>query len=236
VNIEYSLIGNNASPIFVIIGLAIVFYFIFFLYKRYRKEGRIETGAAFFGMLWFFVSMLPLINIFPLQAFHSEGWLYFSSIGIYLAIFAAVNRFLRPAQEKAGIYGKIIIIVICLVSLCYGGVTILRNRDYLNEERFYLSNVKHRPVAKFCAALADIYVKKHDFDNAVKYAKMAEELSKLYAPSDDTVIAYYVLGFVYMETQKFKESEHYFNLVLASNREDLKKDAREYLKYVQQRI
>ncbi len=236
VNIEYSLIGNNGNPIFIILGLAIVLYFLLLLHKQYEKKKRVETGAAFFGMLWFFVSMLPLLNIFPLQAFYSESWLYFPSIGVYLAIFASAKHFLRPAQEKIGIYGKIVFVTICLVSTCYGVVTVLRNNDYLSEERFYFSNIKHRPVTKFCIALADIYVKKHDFGNAVKYAKMAEELSRLYAPSDDTVSAYYILGYAYMETQKLKESEHYFNMVLSSNRDDLKNNAKEYLNYIQQRI
>ncbi|MCX5680491.1 MAG: tetratricopeptide repeat protein [Candidatus Omnitrophica bacterium] len=215
------------------LGLVATGCFLGYLYKKYKHENDITCGMIFFGISWFFLSMAPLLNIMPLQVFHSENWLYLSSIGIYLAAVSVISAGLRICiNRNAPVFRNVILLIISFVLLCYGYTTFKRNQDYGDTVRFYLSNLKWRPNVKFYRVLSGIYGSKNDLDNAIKYSRKAIEVNEIY-PSPEVAGAYYNMGLTYMNLRKYREAKEAFLKVMIFNDEGLKKSALAYLNSIE---
>ncbi|NQU95956.1 MAG: glycosyltransferase family 39 protein [Candidatus Omnitrophica bacterium] len=228
--VEYSIFGSPYS-ILTILGLVLVTCALRRMYKKWKIEKNTESGIIFFGISWFFASMIPLLNVFPLQVFHADSWLYFSSIGVYIAFAAAINYIWQLLSKKSALFRNVLCILICFMFLYYGYTTVRRNEDYQSEIKFYLSSVKWRPSVKFYRVIGGLYGKKGDYNNAVKYLQKAIEVNKTY-PSPEVTAAYYNLGITYMRLSEYKKAEETFEKVMMSNDESLKKETAKYLLYI----
>jgi len=62
---------------------SIAFLAAFFMaWKRLYNSNRM----VLFGLLWFFITIVPVLNIYPISVFFGEGWLYLPSVGIFIII------------------------------------------------------------------------------------------------------------------------------------------------------
>ncbi len=230
--VESSIFGSPYA-ILTVMGILATGWFLIHLYGKWRRTNNGTYGIIFFGISWFLLSMTPLLNIVPLQVFHSDNWLYLPSIGIYLAIAAVVNAGVRLCNErKRPVFRNLIILTVAFSLLCYGYTTFKRNQDYGEETRFYLSSLKWRPNVKFYRVLSGIYGSRNDFDNAIKYSLKAIETNKTY-PSIEVAGAYYNLGLTYMNLQKYREAKEAFLKVMAYDDEVLKKNASDRLNSIE---
>lgn len=59
-----------------IICLSIIFIFMYYLSKTNKLK--------FFASGWFFIMLIPYLNIVPLNYFLVDGWLYIQSIGFFM--------------------------------------------------------------------------------------------------------------------------------------------------------
>jgi protein O-mannosyl-transferase len=115
---------------------------IFVCWKTWKKEPLIS-----FGLLWFFILLLPRTNILKINRPMYEHWLYLPMVGFWLAFFALL--FLIGKRLFAGgktRWTKAIfcgIVIICCV--CLGIMTVLRNRDWRNPIVFYENNLRYVP-------------------------------------------------------------------------------------------
>lgn len=230
--VEYSIFGSPYS-ILTILGLLLVTYVLRLMYKEWKREKKAESGIMFFGISWFFLSMIPLLNIFPLQVFHADSWLYFSSIGVYIAFAAAMNYIWQLLNKKNALIKNVFCILICFMFLCYGYATVKRNEDYQSEIKFYLSSTKWRPNVKFYTVVGGLYGERKDYNNAVKYLQKAIETNKTY-PSPEVIAAYYNLGVTYMRLSEYKKAEEAFEKVMMSSNEPLKKETAKCLLHIKQ--
>ena len=228
--VEHSLFGS-IYLVLTILGFALMVFFLKSLHKKWQNEKKLESGMIFFGILWFFISMIPLLNIVPLQVFHADNWLYFSSIGMYLAAVSISYYIWRLGSKKRALFRSVFSILVCFVFLCYGFMTVKRNEDYRGAIKFYLSNLKWRPSVKFYKTLAGKYGEKGDYNNALKYSKKAIETNEFY-PSKDVIPAYYNLGISYMNLGRYNEAEEAFEKVMMSDSESLKENTKVYLKHI----
>ncbi len=165
--IEYSFPGSEEA-VLAVIGLTMMLVTLKVFLGKWRNNKRTSDGLIFFGGSWFLVSMLPLINIVPLQAFLSDNWLYFPAIGVYLIIAVILDN-VRGRFFRGRIMKGLILALVAGLFIQYGVATIERNKDYLDVVRFYLSNLKWRPSVKFYGALGDIYTERKGYDQAIKY-------------------------------------------------------------------
>lgn len=58
-------------------------------------------GAVLFGALWFFLGLLPVLNIYPISVFFGEGWLYLPSIGFFIAFSVIYPGLIAPRVGRA---------------------------------------------------------------------------------------------------------------------------------------
>jgi len=229
-------ISGSLSAIFTLIGCFFIAVLLFLVYRRWKTHKDQKSGFIFFGILWFFVSMLPLLNIAPLQVFHSDNWLYFSSIGLYLVGVVTVGYILQLINARKPLFKKVSSLLLCLVLLLYGHATVDRNRDYRDEIRFYLSNVKWRPNVKFYRIIGGLYGQRGDYDKAVNYLNKAIETNKTYPAPNELAGAYYNLGVTYMELSKYQKAEEAFKNAMPLGDKNLKKETKRHLLYLKNRI
>lgn len=119
-----------------------------------------------FGILWFFVLLIPVLNIFPLNSFMSEGWLYLPSIGFFLFIIALI---LRITQQKAVFNRSVLLFLLIIVLSFYSFLTIKRNKVWANERQVFFTEMSEfNPYSsRAYTNLGLIYVEQNKLNEAI---------------------------------------------------------------------
>jgi len=90
-----------------------------------------------FGILWFFIGLLPVSNIVPLQATLAERFLYLPSLGFCFSL-AAATSLLRGQRQRLALAGV----------LCAATLTIHRNLDWLTGPSLWKSTILAAPQSE----------------------------------------------------------------------------------------
>ncbi|MCQ9208344.1 MAG: tetratricopeptide repeat protein [Omnitrophica bacterium] len=133
---RHFLVNNMADPYFRL-GLVVLFFTVWLLKLTYRR-----WRSAFFYLGWFIITLIPVLNLVPLNATMAEHWLYLPAVGfLALATTAGVKLF-REGSEKTK---KIILALTCLLFLFYCPRTIMRNFQWRNPLKLYAHDLKYSP-------------------------------------------------------------------------------------------
>ena len=122
-----------------------------------------------FGLLWFLISLLPVINIIPLSNLMADRYLYLPFIGCCIIFSTAITH-----QKKAIKYSFIIpVLIVCAI------IAITRNRHWENEFTLWSNSAKN-PLCSFTTYnnLGTQYNKKDAPDTALTYYNKAIEKSQ----------------------------------------------------------
>jgi tetratricopeptide (TPR) repeat protein len=123
------------------------------------SRARRSVPGVFFGIAWFFVTLLPYLNWFPLNAEMADHWLYIASVGFFLLAALTLEKLPGRACHVA-----IIAIIACLSCL-----TIRRNLDWRNEETIFMQTVRSSPGSPRAHYNAgNVYLKKGQPDEAAR--------------------------------------------------------------------
>ncbi|MBK8982096.1 MAG: tetratricopeptide repeat protein [Ignavibacteria bacterium] len=166
--------------ILLLIGLAVFFY------KR--------DSIVSFCILFFLISLLPVMNIVPTMNLMAERFLYFTSF----ALAVLITHLLMLASNKRDLGMLIIGIIVIIISLSY--LTYVRNEDWKNNETLYSSAIGFEGSVLLVNE-GNIYSNSKKFDEAKKKYKRAIELR------DNSVLAHHNLGLVYMIEGKLDSAE-----------------------------
>ncbi len=101
---------------------------------------RRRSSSVLFGFAWFMLSLLPVLNIRPINAFAAEHWLYFPSIGFFLGASAAFLGALNFKPFRPYIVS--LLIVICAI---LGVLTIRQNCVWRDPVIFYKYTLRFSP-------------------------------------------------------------------------------------------
>ncbi len=136
------------------------------------RNGR--SRIAWFGLGWFFISLLPVSNIVSLNSALAEHWLYLPSLGL-LVIFGAVFSRLRkgPGAVLRPAVGAVFVLLLALLSIR----TMLRNRDWRNGLTLFQQTAASSPrSARAHNGLGAAYARLGRMDDAIREFKLAIEL------------------------------------------------------------
>jgi tetratricopeptide (TPR) repeat protein len=97
-----------------------------------RSKGR---PIAFFSLSWFAITLLPQSNLYPINAYMAEHWLYLPSMGAALLAASAISS-LRTPRPAA-------IFVILLTAFSF--LTIKQNLYWKTAEGFYKKTLEYVP-------------------------------------------------------------------------------------------
>jgi tetratricopeptide (TPR) repeat protein len=146
--------------------------FLFVLWLAIRV-GRSSKPASF-GFLFFIISLLPVMNIYPVDPNMAEHWLYTPLIGVTMFLSCLgvklwdVKENLRPAL--------LFILVFYLIFFSYQ--TVERNFDWQDEYAIYTNTFNYNPKSiKVLNNLGGLYYKRGDYDKAIIFHKKALKIN-----------------------------------------------------------
>jgi len=166
--------------IFALIGLSVFFY---------KRDSIIS-----FCILFFLVTLLPVMNIIPTMNLMAERFLYLTSFSLIVLI----THLLMLASNKRDFGMLIVGVLIIIISLGY--MTYLRNMDWKTNETLFSSAIGYEGSV-ILVNEGNIYSKSKKFDEAKKKYKRAIELR------DNNLLAHHNLGLVYMIEGKLDSAE-----------------------------
>jgi len=156
----------------VLISLFVLFGLSFILIKSIRKN-----RAVTFGILWFFISFIPMSGVIPVNALILEHWLYIPSIGFFLVVASAISRLLKHQKYKSS---GIAITVLLVITFIF--ISINRNFDWKEPMIFYENILKYEEgTARIHNNLGMAYADVGKLKEAEKHYLKAIEISDTYA-------------------------------------------------------
>ncbi len=193
----FSLISAN-----VIAGFLIFVFLPFYALKKKK-----DNGLIFFSIFWFLVALLPVSNIYPVNAYMSEHWLYIPSIGFFL-ILAKGLMYLY----KKKFYYPISIISIVTLLIFYSLLTIRQNEYWKNPVFFYKRTLKYAPDdLRLYINLGNAYADIGKFQKAICWYKKA----LIHAPNNWKL--YLNLGAAYADMSRLQEAVCWYKKALKIN-------------------
>ncbi len=193
----FSLIHTN-----VITGFLI---FVFLLFYALRKKK--DNELIFFSIFWFLVALLPVSNIYPIDAYMSEHWLYIPSIGFFLIL----AKGLMYLYKKKFCYPIAIISIITLLTF-YSILTIRQNEYWKNSVFFYKRTLKYAPYdLRLYINLGNAYADIGRFQRAIYWYKKA----LIHAPNNWKL--YLNLGAAYADMGRLQKAIYWYKKALKIN-------------------
>lgn len=122
----------EASVVLGLLALALMIAIAFFSWPSRRE--------ITYGIVWFLVSILPVLNLTSLNAPMMEHWLYLPLIGFALAFVGCIHALGRRWGEVRGSALGLVLLFILLSAR-----TVMRNAEWGNPIRLFLSGAQHFP-------------------------------------------------------------------------------------------
>lgn len=170
------------SILFIIAMLVISFY----LQKKY--------GEVSFTILFFFISLLPVMNIIPTMNFMAERFLYLSSFALSIFISFVIVRY---ANEKNK---NIFAVLSLLVIIAFAYFTVNRNAEWKNNETLYMT-ADGKDGSVLLVNAGNMYANKKNYDEAEKRYRRAIEIR------DNSVLAHHNLGLIFLIKGDYDSAE-----------------------------
>ncbi|MBN1869169.1 MAG: tetratricopeptide repeat protein [Candidatus Omnitrophica bacterium] len=174
-----------------ILGVMILFAALFYAFRK-RESGRLVS----FSILWFFLTLLPVSNLYPINAYMAEHWLYLPSVGFFLMAAKAISLLCRMKCLR--------IFSVFLISGLLGFYAFLTNRQNLcwrEPINFYERNLRYAPDSpELYNNLGNAYQAGGRYEDAIAAYEKAAAIKPDYAR------AYYNLGNAYKTIDRNKEA------------------------------
>ena len=131
----YGAVLFDFRDIRVFLGLLILVFSL-----AYALRAKKNSRLIFFSMGWFFIALLPVANIYPINAYMAEHWLYIPSIGAFLLIANGLRSMYKQERLR---HAAIFIITGLFALSCY--FTIRQNEYWKDPVDFYKRTIKYVP-------------------------------------------------------------------------------------------
>jgi tetratricopeptide (TPR) repeat protein len=167
-------------------------------YRRFR--------VIFFGSFWFFLNLLPVSNIVPINAILAEHWLYIPSAGFFVILALGIAKISElKTTISPRLLKRVVFLFFILVLVFYSGLTIRRNTDWRDELTFYQRTLRYAPYSwRVHYNFGNAYFKKGLYEKA-----MGEYMEAIML-RPDYVKAHYNLGDTYYEKGLYNEAINEF--------------------------
>ena len=189
--VEYFFSPSNSlfEPV-VLIGIALLFLFVFIAFRNIKRYPILS-----FSILWFFITVLPVSNIFPQGNIFAERYMYIPSVGFCISIgflfWWLLNKDIKTTYLN---WMKSIYIVFFLLIIALGRVTYERNKVWENDLVLWQDTTQKSPE-NFRAHLnlGAAYYNSNLFDKALEEVNIALQLKPLSSE------ALFILGSIYLK-------------------------------------
>ena len=170
--------------------LGIMIFLALWIYAIRRRNSNM---SVFFSIAWFFLALLPVSNLYPINAFMAEHWLYLPSIGFFWILAKAISSLYQVKRFR-------MMTIVFIISLggFYSYLTVRQNMYWREPFRFYQRNLQYTPNSpRLYVNIGAIYQSEGQEEKAIRAYKKAIEIRPDYA------IAYYNLGKIYTDRHDY---------------------------------
>jgi tetratricopeptide (TPR) repeat protein len=147
----------------VLLSVAAIFLMVLLAWRSFHRD---RTFFFWFG--WFFVSLLPVLNIVPLVILRADRYMYLPAIGFFYLVSCGVWKLSRGGYRPFGL--SVFLFCSLLVAGSYASLTVERNRLWKDSILFWEETLKKYPQSmtpyKYIGA---IYAQRGKFDLAISY-------------------------------------------------------------------
>jgi len=193
--------GSVVLSIFVII---FIFWFSLFLLNRNKYK------IYAFCILFYFLTLLPVSHIIPHHELLAEHYLYLPSFGFCLLLGLILGKDFKTKLFKNAALGILIILI-----MGYSTRTVIRNRDWRNEEVFWQKVTQTTPeCVRAHDSLGVVYKRKGLYVKALSEYKKALEIDPRYSK------VHYNLGSLYEEQGMIQKAIDEYNKAIKLNPDD----------------
>ena len=174
-----------------------------------------HTRPIAFGLLWFFIALLPTSSVIPLAEVMNDHRLFFPLIGLVITFsftgyLLLINRFQKGTQNNS-IYFQCIIILLWVILGAFSYGTYQRNKVWLTEESLWKDvTIKSPKNGRGLMSYGLTLMSKGELNEAKKYFLEAEKLTPHYH------ILMINLGVVHNALNLEKEADAYFEKAIQS--------------------
>jgi tetratricopeptide (TPR) repeat protein len=178
-----------------LIGMAVFACFIVLAVRNREKK-----NPVFFSILWFFAALLPFSNIYAINAYMAEHWLYLPSIGFFIVLAWGISLFLRREKTRnASLAASACLLVF------YSALTVRQNSYWRDPFAFYNRTIKYVKDSEVVYNnLAVLYGEKGEYQKAIELFKKSIEINPRYADS------YFNMGKAYNSLGMRGEAVRYY--------------------------
>ncbi len=107
----------------------------------YGLRKRKVDKVMFFSLLWFFITLLPVSNIYPINdSYMAERWLYLPSIGLFLLCADKLSYQFEIRKRR-----KFVVIFVIGMLALYSYLAIRQNEYWKEPVSFYKRTLKYNP-------------------------------------------------------------------------------------------
>jgi tetratricopeptide (TPR) repeat protein len=190
-HIEYGAPLFGITDPRAITGFVILAALIFCALKTRRTN-----KLVFFSLSWFLVSIAPVSNLYPLNAYMSENWLYLPSIGFFIIL----AGFFRSLYSKDAFRVPAVILAACLLA-SYSYLTFRQNQTWQSHIKFCERTLRYAPgSSKVSINLGILYYLTGRKEDAASMFKKTIEIDPHSAEAYDS------LGSVYYNTDRKEDA------------------------------
>lgn len=184
VNLLYHYNGAMSDSVsfdmYSVLSLIFVLGIILASALLYKKQNKIS-----FALLFFLVTLLPVMNIIPTMNFMAERFLYMTSFCLSLAIGIILLKYLNDKNKNA-------VLVLCgLVLISFSYLTIKRNAEWKTNDILY-STADGVDGNVLLVNAGNIYANNKNYDEAAKRYRRAIEIR------DNSLLAHHNLGLIHL--------------------------------------
>ncbi len=174
----------------------------------YRKK----QLFVFFFVGWFFISLLPVLNIIPNIVIICERYAYISSLAGCFLISLVIKNIYRLSQKKRRryTYAMTALILFIFIFSFFTFKTIERNGDWRNEEIFYKKTVELVPNSAYANYFLGFALQRQgEYEKSMKYYQKSAECNPI------LIRAYSAMDSIYPNRKGYQQSLKYYQEALA---------------------
>jgi len=171
------------------IGLLAIIALLFISYKRSKRVG--------FFLSWFFVFLLPMLNILKLDTLIAEHWVYLASVGIFTIFVIAFKNIIRTKF--------LFCLSLIFLIIFYGSFTIKRNVEWSDKILFIKLTLEAVPNSIRVNYLYGQFLLEEGL-----YPQAIVQFKKLIVLKPDESDSYNILGVAYLRNKNLKKAKSCF--------------------------
>jgi len=172
------------------------FALIFLGYWLYTQR-KVQPWVTF-GGLWFFLGLLPVLNLVPLDSLLNDRFLYFPLVGACLVL----ADYLRKAMVAPARIRGVILSCVCLALVFTMALTMRRNLVWISEEALYGDTLKKNPYSpRACNGMGLLLLR----ENRAEDALMVFQAGLLADPHYGQLFYNYVKALI--QLRRFQEAD-----------------------------